>query len=52
MSEQTNIFYMLEKLFKEANIHHVFNLVKSIQLNYNTMVALLQDMNNKIIQKI
>jgi len=52
MSEQTNIYYMLERFYKEANLQHVFNLVKTIQLNFNAMIALLLDTNLKLNQKL
>ncbi len=51
-TENSNIFYMLEKIFKEVSIPHIYNLIKNINQNYNSLIAILLEINYHLGQEL
>jgi hypothetical protein len=51
MADLINHSYMLEAIFEEARIPHIYQLVKSITINFNSITALLMDKLEKTAQR-
>lgn len=43
---------MLEKIFKEVAIPHIYHLIKNINQNYNSLIAILLEVNYHLAQEI
>ena len=39
--ESFNLFCMLEKIFYETGLKHIYQLTKTINQNYNSLIAIL-----------
>lgn len=50
--ETFNHFCMLEKIFQEASLPHIYQLIKTINQNYNSIIAILLDKQAKFAQII
>jgi hypothetical protein len=50
--ETFNQYCMLEKIFQEAGLPHIYQLIKTINQNYNSVIAILLEKVGKLSQII
>jgi hypothetical protein len=50
--ETFNHFCILEKIFQEAGLKHIYQLAKTINQNYNSVIAILLEREFKLNQAI